>query len=89
MGLREEQMCYDLERRLIGLLQQGDYRGCFSLVEDALANPQLDARLTKGMLVPVAYTIARIVGDAALMNRYSRLSGKLPPRPTRNYPDAT
>jgi hypothetical protein len=69
MERREEQMCYELERRLIGLLQKDDYRGCFSVVEDALANPDLDVRLTKAMLVPRAYNIARIVGDTALMNR--------------------
>jgi hypothetical protein len=76
----EEQKCYELERRLIGLLQKDDYRGCFSVVEDALANPDLHARLTKAMLVPIAYNIARMVGDAALMNRYAQLREKLPPR---------
>jgi hypothetical protein len=89
MERMEEQKCYELERRLIGLLQKDDYRGCFSVVEDALANPDLDARLTKAMLVPIAYNIARMVGDAALMNRYAQLREKLPPRGTRNYPDAT
>jgi hypothetical protein len=82
-------MCYELERRLIGLLQKDDYRGCFSVVEDALVYPDLDVRLTKAMLVPIAYNIARIVGDTALMNRYAQLREKLPPRRTRSYPDAT
>jgi len=89
MKRREEQMCYELECRLIGLLQKDEYRGCFSLVEDALANPDLDVGLTKAMLVPVAYNIARIVGDTALMNRYAQLREKLPSRRTRSYPDAT
>jgi hypothetical protein len=89
MERREEQMCYELERRLIGLLQKDDYRGCFSVVEDALADPDLDVRLTKAMLVPLAYNIARMVGDTALMNRYAQLREKLPPRRTRSYPDAT
>jgi hypothetical protein len=82
-------MCYELECRLIGLLQKDDYRGCFSVVEDALVNPELDVRLTKAMLVPIAYNIARIVGDIALMNRYAQLREKLPPRRTTSYPDAT
>ena len=89
MERREEQMCYELERRLIGLLQKDDYRGCFGVVEDALANPDLDVRLTNAMLVPIAYNIARMVGDTALMNRYAQLHQKLPPRRTRSYPDAT
>jgi len=82
-------MCCELERHLIGLLQKDDYRGCFSVVEDALANPDLDVRLTKAMLVPIAYNIARMVGDTALMNKYAQLREKLPPRRTRSYPDAT
>ena len=82
-------MCYDLEGRLIALLQKDDYRGCFSVVEDALANPDLDVRLTKAMLVPIAYNVARIVGDMALMNRYAQLREKLPPHRTASYPDAT
>ena len=82
-------MSYELERRLIGLLQKDDYLGCFSVVEDALINPELDVRLTKAMLVPIAYNIARIAGDTALMNRYAQLREKLPPRRTPSYPDAT
>jgi hypothetical protein len=89
MERREEQMCYEVERRLIGLLQKDDYLGCFSIEEDALANPDLDMRLTKAMLVPIAYNIARTVGDTALMNRYAQLREKLPLRRTRTYPDAT
>jgi hypothetical protein len=89
MGRREEQMCLELERRLIGLLQKDDCRACFSVVEDALANPDLDVRLMKAMLVPIAYNVARFVGDTALMDRYAQLREKLPPRRTRSYPDAT
>jgi hypothetical protein len=82
-------MCYELERRLIGFLQKDDYRGCYSVVEDALTNSDLDVSLTKAMLVPIAYNIARMVGDTSLMNRYAQLREKLPPRRTRSYPDAT
>jgi hypothetical protein len=89
MERREEQMCYELERILIGLLQQDDYAGCFSLVEDALANPDLDIRLTKAMLVPIAYNVARIAGDSALVIRYAQLRERLPARRTRGYPDPT
>jgi hypothetical protein len=89
MEQRKEQMCYELERRLIGLLQKYDYRGCFSVVEGALADPDLDVRLTKAMLVPIAYNVARIVGDTALMDRYAQLREKLPSRRTGSYPDAT
>jgi hypothetical protein len=89
MERREEQMCYELERRLIGLLQKDDYQGCFSVVDDALANPDLDVHLTKAMLVPIAYNVARMAGDAALMDRYAQLREKLPSHRTRRYPDAT
>jgi hypothetical protein len=82
-------MCYELERRLIGLLQKGDYQGCFSVVEDALANPDFDVRLTKAMLVPMAYNVARIVGNTALMHRYAQVREKLPQHLTISYPDAT
>ena len=82
-------MCYELECRLIGLLQKDDYQACFNVVEDALANPDLDVRLMKAMLVPIAYDIALIVGDTALMNRYAQLREKLPPHRTPSYPDAT
>lgn len=82
-------MCLELERRLIALLQKDDYRGCFSVVDEALANVDLDLHLTKAMLVPIAYNVARIVGDTTLMNRYVQLREKLPPHRTLNYPDAT
>jgi hypothetical protein len=89
MERREEKACYELERHLIDLLQKDDYRGCFSVVEEALANPDLDVRLTKALLVPIAYNVARMVGDTALMDRYAQLREKLPPRRTQSYPDAT
>lgn len=82
-------MCYELERRLIDLLQHDDYPGCFSLVDDALAVSDLDKRLIKAMLVPIAYNVARFVGDAALINKYALLREKLPPRRSRSYPDTT
>ncbi len=82
-------MCYELEGRLIALLQKDDYQGVFNVVEDALANSDLDVRLTKAMLVPIAYNVARIVGNTSLMNRYAQIREKLPPHRTVNYPDAT
>lgn len=89
MERAEEQRCYELECRLISLLQKDDYQGVFGVVEDALVNPDLDVRLTKAMLVPIAYNVARILGDTVLMNRYAHLREKLPPSPTSSYPDAT
>ena len=82
-------MCYELERRLIGLLQQEDYAGCFTLVEGALANPDLDMRLTRAMLVPIAHNTARIVRNTALITRYAQLRERLPARRIRGLPDAT
>ena len=82
-------MCYELERRVIDSMQRGDYETCFKVVDEALLNPALDLHLTKRMLVPMAYNIARCIGNTALMDRYAQLHEKSPPRRTRAYPDAT
>jgi len=89
MERREEQMCYELECRLIGLLQQEDYAGCFTLVEGALANPDLDMRLTRAMLVPIAHNIAWIVGNSPLIAKYAQLRERLPAHRTSPLPDTT
>jgi hypothetical protein len=65
-----ERRQYELEKRVVRLMQLNDYRGALNVIGDSIADPSLDRNLTTRMLAPIASVLARIVGDLDLVKHY-------------------
>jgi hypothetical protein len=60
----------ELELRVTELAQLDDYAGALWLIDEAIADPNLDRNRTIRRLVPIAAAVARTIGDIQSAQRY-------------------